>query len=196
MSRTSLLATSAALTAWGVHAAYLQHRLRRSRLDPLTGLYRRDEFHRRARRMLEGSSDAVVVLLDLDGFKQINDTLGHQVGDVLLLVTADRLRAALPGAVCGRLGGDEFVVAAPDRPDLAALEQSLTRPVLHQHGVSTPAVSIGVSTGRRRDVSAALRAADAAMYAAKDTGGGVAAFDPSRHQQAHGRVLAATRGSR
>ena len=194
MSRTSLLATSAALTAWGVHAAYLQHRLRRSRLDPLTGLYRRDEFTRRARRVLENSPAPSVLLLDLDGFKAINDTLGHEVGDTLLLVTADRLRAALPQAVAGRLGGDEFVVATPHSAGITGLETALTRPVLHQHGVSTPAVSIGVSAGGHRDVSAALRAADAAMYEVKANGGGVATFDPHRHQQAHGRALALTGG--
>lgn len=194
MSRTSLLATSAALTAWGVHAAYLTHRLRQSRLDPLTGLCRRDEFTRRARRVLETSSAASVLLLDLDGFKAINDSLGHEVGDVLLLVTADRLRTALPQAVCGRLGGDEFVVATPHSAGITALETALTRPVLHQHGVTTPGVSIGVSTGGHRDVSGALRAADAAMYAVKAAGGGVARFDPSRHQSTHGRALALAGG--
>lgn len=195
MSRTSLIATSAALTAWGVHATYLTHRLRQSRLDPLTGLYRRDEFTRRAQRMLENSPDPSVLLLDLDGFKAINDTLGHEVGDVLLLVTADRLRAALPQAVCGRLGGDEFVVATPHSSGITGLETALTRPVLHQHGVTTPEVSIGVSAGDHRDMSAALRAADAAMYEVKAAGGGLARFDPNQHRAAHGRALAPT-GSR
>ena len=196
MSRNALLVTSAALAAWGLHATYLTQQLRQSRLDPLTGLCRRDEFARRARRVLEQNPDAAVLLLDLDEFKHINDTLGHQVCDVLLAVTANRLRAALPGAVLGRLGGDEFVAASPCRArELYALEAALTRPVLHQHGVTTPGVSIGLSAGPHQSLSQALRAADAAMYEVKAAGGGLARFDPNKHRAAHGRALALT-GSR
>lgn len=194
MSRMSVFTASAALACWGVHSSMLARRLRQARTDDLTGLYRRDEFARRSRRLLQNCPAAAVLLLDLNEFKQVNDTLGHEVGDTLLLVTADRLRAGLPRAVCGRLGGDEFVVAAPARPDLAALETSLTRPVLHQQGVTTPEVSIGITTAPHRGVSEALSRADAAMYAAKDTGGGTATFDPNKHRAAHGRALALTGG--
>lgn len=196
MSRMSVLTTSTALAAWGCHAAYLTHRLRQSRRDPLTGLWRRDEFARRARRLLASSSEnssEAVLLLDLDEFKHINDTLGHEVGDVLLAATADRLRQALPDAVLGRLGGDEFVAVARYRPQLAAVETSLTRPVLHQHGVTTPAVSIGLAeTTQHSTVSDALSRADAAMYAAKSNGRGTDRFDPNQHQPAHGRARQTT----
>lgn len=188
MSRTSVLTTSAALAAWGCHAAWLQRRLRQSRLDPLTGLWRRDEYTRRARRVLDHSPHAAVLLLDLDEFKQINDTLGHEVGDVLLATTGDRLRRALPGAVCGRIGGDEFVATTPHPVDLNALDAELCRPVLHQHGVTTPSVSIGAVAGPHRRLSAALSRADAAMYAAKGTGESAVTFDPNQHQPAHGRA--------
>lgn len=194
MSRISVLATSAALTAWGAHVAFLTRRLRQSRLDPLTGLWRRDEFARRSRRLLEQHPTGSVLLLDLDGFKQVNDSLGHEVGDVLLTVTADRLRVALPTAVLGRLGGDEFVAATPRPPRQELVETSLTRPVLHQAGVTTPGVSIGAAGGPHRDLSHALSRADAAMYAAKDTGESAATFDPSRHRSAHGRALARAGG--
>lgn len=188
MSRNALLATSAALAAWGVHSTVLTRRLRQARTDDLTGLHRRDEFARRVHRMLEQHPHASVLLLDLDGFKQINDALGHEVGDTLLAVTADRLRAALPTAVLGRLGGDEFVATTPHPARLTGLEAALSRPVLHQHGVTTPGVSIGVSVGPHRDLSQALSRADAAMYAAKTTGAGNETFDPRQHHRAHGRV--------
>lgn len=182
MSRMSVLTASAALAAWTVHSTVLTRRLRQARTDDLTGLWRRDEFTRRSRHLLP---TATVLLLDLDEFKHINDTLGHEVGDTLLAVTADRLRTALPDAVCGRLGGDEFVATTPHPAGLSALETELSRPVLHQHGVTTPGVSIGAAAGPHRDLSEALSRADAAMYAAKD-GSGSTMFD--QHDRAHGRL--------
>lgn len=179
---------SVALVAWGVHASILARRLRQARTDDLTGLHRRAEFARRSRRLLP---EATVLLLDLDQFKQLNDTFGHEAGDVTLAVTADRLQAALPEAVCGRLGGDELVATIPGRvaeqlhPE--TLLAALQRPILHSSGVLNPRASLGQAAGPHRDVSTALAAADAAMYQRKRRGGGAAVCDPRQHHTSRGR---------
>jgi diguanylate cyclase (GGDEF)-like protein len=130
--------------------------------------------------MLRGREERTVGLVDLDRFKQVNDTYGHAAGDELLAVTAARLRSwadRVGGGACGRLGGDEFAfvtcrpVTAADAAELAAL---LAGPVtLHPHGDIPTAASVGIAAcAHRRALSAGLAAADAAMYEAKRTGGG------------------------
>ena len=87
---------------------------RSSVTDELTGLPNRRGVTAALERALAERRPLVVALLDLDGFKAVNDSLGHAAGDALLRTVADRLRAVLlPGEVVGRLGGDEFVVVAP-----------------------------------------------------------------------------------
>ncbi|MEW1548274.1 GGDEF domain-containing protein [Streptomyces tsukubensis] len=174
---STLAALLPAVVGWAVHARWLHGRLTTARRDPLTGLWTRDAFTRRARRLL-CDPRAVVVLADVDHFKQINDTHGHAAGDVLLATVAARLaHATTPGGVAGRLGGDEFAAVVIDRDGTAAdrfhtLARVLARPV-----DTAPAVHTTVSLGWVRaadhpgeDLSALLRRADEAMYAAKRSG--------------------------
>ncbi|UYQ66614.1 GGDEF domain-containing protein [Streptomyces peucetius] len=91
----------------------MRRRLRTARRDPLTGLRTREGFTRRATALLRDER-AVVVLADVDHFKQINDRYGHAAGDTLLKATAQRLAHYVgPSGVAGRLGGDEFFSELP-----------------------------------------------------------------------------------
>jgi GGDEF domain-containing protein len=111
IGQRALLLTTAALplTGWAVHAVALYKQLAATRKDPLTGLLRRDSYTARARRLLaRHGDDTTVVLVDLDQdhFKAVNDDLGHPAGDAVLAATAARLTAwAGPRASVGRLGG-------------------------------------------------------------------------------------------
>ena len=151
--------------------------------DPLTGLANRDLFTDRLKAALTQRSgrpargDVGVLYLDLDGFKQVNDTYGHDAGDELLLTTAHRLRAQIrPQDTVARLGGDEFAVTAPriTAGGLAALAEriagALAEPhVIHGHPVRVPA-SVGTHLAAPGEpAAAALRQADQAMYAVKRT---------------------------
>ncbi|MFJ3886956.1 GGDEF domain-containing protein [Streptomyces rubrogriseus] len=173
----ALLPALPPVLGWAVHARWLHARLTTARRDPLTGLWTRDAFTRRARRVLRDPR-AVVVLADVDHFKQINDTHGHAAGDVLLATVAARLaHGTTPGGVAGRLGGDEFAAVVVDRDGAMAdrlhtLARVLARPV-----DTAPDVHTTVSLGWVRavdhpgeDLSALLRRADEAMYAAKRSG--------------------------
>ncbi|WP_086695888.1 GGDEF domain-containing protein [Streptomyces recifensis] len=162
---------------WAVHARWLHGRLTTARRDPLTGLWTRDAFTRRARRLLRDPR-AVVVLADVDHFKQVNDIHGHAAGDVLLTTVAARLaHGTAPGGVAGRLGGDEFAAVVIDRDGTMAdrlhiLARVLARPVEDAPEVHTT-VSLGwvrAADHRGEDLSALLRRADEAMYAAKRSG--------------------------
>ena len=149
--------------------------------DPLTGLANRGLFADRLTAALNGRRSQVtdtqvgLMYLDADGFKQINDTYGHEAGDEALLTIGHRLRSHVrPQDTVARLGGDEFAVTAP-RISAAGLDglsgrvrSALNQPhLIHGHLVSVP-VSIGIhlaTPGESAD--AALREADRAMYAAK-----------------------------
>ncbi|MGV9251813.1 GGDEF domain-containing protein [Streptomyces sp. NPDC003697] len=161
---------------WAVHARWLHGRLTTARRDPLTGLWTRDAFTRRARRLLRDPR-AVVVLADVDHFKQINDTHGHAAGDVLLATVAARLAHGTPDGVVGRLGGDEFAAVITDRDGTAAERLDVLARVLARPVDAAPEVHTTVSLGWVRaadhpgeDLSALLRRADEAMYAAKRSG--------------------------
>jgi diguanylate cyclase (GGDEF)-like protein len=130
--------------------------------------------HRRA------GSQAAILFLDLDRFKVINDSLGHEIGDALLRQVADRLRAqSREGDTVARMGGDEFVVLIENYVDLAdisaraeRLVQQLSAPYVLGSKDCHVTVSIGVSVfpADGNDAQALLKAADVAMYRAKDTG--------------------------
>ncbi|MFJ8050031.1 GGDEF domain-containing protein [Streptomyces luteogriseus] len=176
-SLAALLPVVPSVIGWAVHARWLHSRLTIARKDPLTGLWTRDAFTRRARRLLRDPR-AVVVLADVDHFKQINDTHGHAAGDALLAKVAARLaHGTAPGGVVGRLGGDEFAAVVVDRDGAAGDRLDVLARVLARPVDTAPEVHTTVSLGWVRaadhpgeDLSALLRRADEAMYAAKRSG--------------------------
>ena len=161
--------------------------------DPLTGLPNRDLLAERLegalRRPDRGDETVAVLFLDLDGFKLVNDGLGHEAGDRLLVDVASRLRGAVPsGGTIARIGGDEFVVLLQE---VAGAEE--TRRVADRLvGALGPfnlggteafvTASVGIATGRPGRVAAGdlLRAADTALYEAKAAGRGAhAVYEPA-----------------
>ncbi|MFC7924506.1 GGDEF domain-containing protein [Streptomyces cinereoruber] len=183
IGQRALLITTLAvpLTGWAIHATALHRRLAASRVDPLTGLLRRDAYTHRARRLLARHGDtATVVMIDADQFKEINDRLGHAAGDTVLAAFGARLTAwAGPRASVGRLGGDEFSVVLQLPADRRALRleqlvRTLHTPVTLDDGRTVDvAASVGAATPDvtgSRDLSALQRAADAALYDGKHTG--------------------------
>jgi diguanylate cyclase (GGDEF)-like protein len=161
----------------------LKEQLRHQALhDPLTGLPNRTLFLDRVRHAVDTAGRTrvwpAVLYLDLDGFKPVNDTFGHEAGDVLLRTVADRLRGCLrPADTAARLGGDEFVILLNGPIDRFGVARVVERirtqldvPVLLGEGVvTTVGASIGVALGDDGipDADALVRNADIAMYAAK-----------------------------
>jgi diguanylate cyclase (GGDEF)-like protein/PAS domain S-box-containing protein len=151
--------------------------------DPLTGLANRALFQRSIRRyiMLAGENfrSAALFLIDLDKFKEVNDSLGHAAGDELLVIVAGKLKQGLPeDAFLARLGGDEFAVIAPDADKAAALAiggriiELLGEPLHLKQGEVGIGASIGCVLIPKDGVEAddLLRKADLALYRAKDDG--------------------------
>lgn len=123
---------------------------------------------------VEQAIPAAVVLVDLDGFKHVNDTRGHPVGDRLLMGVATAiLGATRPGDVAARWGGDEFIVLCPHTTDdeLRSIGERLIDAIaaVDVDGASVTA-SIGIQTCSRRPLP--LEGADGALYTAKRDGGG------------------------
>ncbi|MGP3635721.1 GGDEF domain-containing protein [Streptomyces sp. 24-1644] len=177
---SALAAAGPIAAGWLVHSLWLRRSLRSARRDPLTGLHTRDGFTRRASTLLKDSR-AVVVLADVDHFKQINDNYGHAAGDALLRATADRLAHYVGRTgVAGRLGGDEFAAVFIDDHGtvsdlLAVLHGVLARPADGEAAVHTT-VSLGwvrAADHPGEDLSGLLRRADEAMYTAKQGRAGV-----------------------
>ena len=171
--------------------------------DSLTGLPNRKLFVDRLGQALERTRRrenrrAAVLFMDLDGFKLINDSLGHEVGDLLLTVVAQRLRRCLrPEDTLSRFGGDEFVVLLPDVGDpeeairvAVRISEELRRPFLLEGREIFASASVGIALGdaRRKSPEELLRDADAAMYVAKDEGSGYRMFDPAMYEQAVRRL--------
>src|SRR5690606_9229781 len=135
-------------------------------------------FEHSKRRPREGWA---VLYLDLDDFKQVNDTLGHEAGDRMLVAVAERLRVSVRAAdTVARIGGDEFAVlleAASASCDLDAVVARIRANLARASG-DTPGfrASIGIVDGIAdyRDIDAILRDADSAMYVAKGRGGDAA----------------------
>ena len=163
--------------------------------DPLTGLANRAMFAEQVEALLAARQpglDAVVLFLDLDDFKLVNDTLGHGAGDRLLRVVAERINGCVRSEdLAARLGGDEFAVLLLDTPNLdrsmsvaQRIIEALQVPFqIGGHEISVGA-SIGIAATSRSDDSAdvLLRNADVAMYTAKAAGKRRAAvFEPTMH---------------
>jgi diguanylate cyclase (GGDEF)-like protein len=157
--------------------------------DPLTGLPNRLALARSAAGVLDdrGSNGAEpsLLLLDLDRFKEVNDSLGHHYGDVLLVEVAHRLRSAIKREdVVARLGGDEFAILLSGGGErVGRLVADRVRTVLRQpftlDQLSVDVdVSVGIAVANKEapDLPALLRCADVAMYVAKETGDGAVVY--------------------
>lgn len=152
--------------------------------DPLTGLPNRQMFHERLHQCIEqaASKNKLVALLflDLDRFKLINDSLGHDVGDLLLKGVAERLKGCLRGSdTISRLGGDEFTVILPGIPgkaDAARVAEKILDAItevfiLEGHKLSiTTSIGISLYPLDGQDKETLIKTADGAMYRAKELG--------------------------
>ena len=163
----------------------------RAMYDPVTSLPNREQFRREAERMLKahGGGDCMALLfIDLDGFKEVNDSLGHAQGDQVLAMVAARLGTVVKSQVrsgsmrqplLARLAGDEFTMLFPDLCDSAEAErlanaalESLVEPFETAGRVIDMGASVGVALcpGHGTDLTALMKAADIAMYCAKASG--------------------------
>ena len=172
----------------------LEEKLRyQAQHDPLTGLPNRALFYERLQHALDAGHGVGVCYLDLDGFKAVNDTLGHDVGDRLLQIVARRLDETLrsDGQFVARMGGDEFVVLVEHCRGVDQLREvaqsaldTVRQPVRVDGHHLTVSASIGV-VERTPDMGGTelMKAADTTLYWAKNHGRDrYALFDPDRHR--------------
>jgi diguanylate cyclase (GGDEF)-like protein/PAS domain S-box-containing protein len=187
------------LTARRDAEALLQHQANH---DPVTGLPNRFYLNQRIRSALDltpPGQRVAVLFIDLDNFKVVNDSLGHEAGDTLLRLVAQRLRAALGERdVLARFGGDEFCVLldAVHEEDVALeaadrLRSTLRAPFLldEQQRFISASIGVSLSEASSMDADALVRDSDAAMYLAKERGKGRSAlFDASLRERAWMRL--------
>ena len=166
--------------------------LRRQALyDGLTGLPNRrlldEELHRAVRETPATGEQIALLMMDLDQFKEVNDALGHQVGDKLLREIGSRLADTIDHALVARLGGDEFAVVLVGHVDehharrvAETIRTTLAEPFLIDDIRLQSNVSIGIALfpGQAQDVATLIQRADVAMYLAKRGGAGVAVYAP------------------
>jgi diguanylate cyclase len=187
-----LLAGSAGLLL-GLFAFYLRARVRErtvaeriermAHYDPVTGLPNRslllDRLDQEVARAARGERGFAVLMIDLDGFKQVNDTWGHATGDKVLAAVGERARACVRASdTVGRLGGDEFLAILPDTQRAGALQaaEKLREALSRPYSIGKPLAHLGASIGVSyygedgTDAQALQRAADAALYEAKRRG--------------------------
>ena len=150
-------------------------------LDPLTSLDNRRRFKELAgahlRRAQQSKKESAILMIDIDHFKKVNDTRGHDVGDQVLKKIAALIRKAVrPGDIVGRHGGEEFTVLLPEiwNPDIAFQVAERIRNIIQESRGRLPkvTVSIGVGLATATDYSfpTMMRRADQALYAAKKAG--------------------------
>ena len=204
----SLFATARVVHAVRANRTAQEDLLRSAQTDPLTGLPNRGLLLEHVNATLSdawrGSAHPTLFFIDLDRFKNINDSLGHAAGDRVLCTVADRLRRAVPErALVARISGDEYVVLDPASPSLGAA-MSLAERLLNEFREPLPlaagdvfiSASIGVARSEPqsyRDADLLLRHADTAMYQAKDAGRNcVALFDESMHERVAHRLAVET----
>ncbi|MFI5914090.1 putative bifunctional diguanylate cyclase/phosphodiesterase [Dactylosporangium sp. NPDC051541] len=181
----------AMIVVFAVVATGYQRRLVRQAMhDELTGLPNRSVFNARTAEALDAGPS--VLMLDLDRFKEVNDTLGHQYGDELLRQVAARTTAAVRTTdTVARLAGDEFAILLPatgaaDATRLAERVQASLHRSFDLVDVTVDIeVSIGVASSPQEDL---VRCADIAMYAAKDTKTGIVAYQPALHTEDSSRL--------
>ena len=177
---------------------------RLARFDSLTGLPNRAMMRQTLEEALRNSSHrqkgCSLFMIDLDRFKNVNDTLGHPIGDALLRQVADRLKSVMGNhGQVGRLGGDEFQAVFPGTVDIGLLE-SLARTLIEQvsrvYMIEGYKVTIGASVGiaigdpGRASADALVRNADLALYAAKAAGRGKhCLYEPAMHSEAAERQV-------
>jgi diguanylate cyclase len=168
--------------------------------DPLTGLPNRRLLYERIaaaiHRADRSRSSAAILLIDLDRFKEVNDTLGHHHGDQLLIQVARRMQGALRhGDTVARLGGDEFAVllaGAATTEDVAAATNTLRTALEAPYLLGDVSLIVGASVGaacypqHARNADELLQHADSAMYAAKTGRSGHAVFDVNPEQRVPG----------
>ena len=169
--------------------------------DPLTDLPNRALFAERLESALATApavGSVAVLLMDLDHFKYVNDTLGHEIGDLLLREVGTRLREAVkrPGCTVARLGGDEFAILLPGewaagaQRIAAALLRALEAPMTLDGHVVDVRASVGIAAcpEHGHESSTLMRQADIAMYAAKRNNRGIIVWDERYNQHGHERL--------
>lgn len=197
---TSSLLAAAAATGGGIRVLRLVTELaqlasvrQEARTDPLTGVANRRALVESVEALADAPRGALLVI-DLDRFKEVNDRFGHAVGDGVIRTVAARLEGALGGhGLLARLGGDEFAAVLRDAdPDAAValahrLLAAVARPVQAEGRAVRLEASIGVASSALgvRALGGLLRCADAAMYDAKQAGGGVRLYDEDADARAH-----------
>jgi diguanylate cyclase (GGDEF)-like protein len=170
--------------------------------DELTGLSNRQQFHERVEHRIadpEPGLQFAVMLMDLDRFKEVNDTLGHTYGDRLLRDLGPRLvEAAGESILVARLGGDEFGILLPRgcdaRAEVTPIAERLLQTASQPFAIDDLTIEIGASIGVSRfpndgeDATALLRCADVAMYAAKEAQTGVKFYTAEQNQHTKRRL--------
>lgn len=205
--RVLAVAAMIAIVVRLVIAAHESRRIERTRnvqakTDELTGLANRRGFYSALERQLAvlsaSGGSAALLLMDLDHFKEFNDSLGHGAGDQLLVEVAARLSGDLdPGSAAARLGGDEFVVLLPpgtrghDAKAAAAEIQAALAAPMEVDGIvchATASIGIAVVPDHGEDRTTLLRRADIAMYRAKRRSTGIELFDDEQDETSRGDI--------
>ena len=172
-----------------------------SRHDALTGLQNRQSFRAQLATAVGHGERFAVLLADLDRFKEINDTLGHHYGDLLIREVATRIKTAAPAHTSiARLGGDEFALLAPattleEALDIARTIRGAIAVPCDVDGVSIDvdaSIGVALAVDGGPDETVLLKRADMAMYAAKSAGTGVEAYNSERDEYSPRRLALAS----